>query len=304
MSVAGLVDEYLSFLRIERGASPRTVEAYERDLRSYVDYLARHGVDDVRAVTREAVLDFEARLSRAGYAPSSINRRMSVVKGFHRYLEREEYTKGNPAHLIDTPKIPDRLPDVLSVAQVFALLDASNGETPTSLRDRALLEVLYGCGLRASEACGLNLGDVRLEEGFLLVHGKGGKERIAPVSGAAAQSLARYLDDARATLSLKARNLKPADYAAVFLNARGGRLTRQSVYNIVAAAGERVGIEGLHPHTLRHSFATHLLEGGADLRVIQEMLGHSSISTTQIYTHIDRTHLQEEYRQAHPRWNA
>ncbi len=177
------------------------------------------------------------------------------------------------------------------------LLDRALPTTPEGLREHAILEVLYGCGLRVSELCGLNLGDVAFDEGFLLVCGKGNKQRIAPISGTAADALIQWLEEGRPAFAAKASRVTQA----VFLNARGGRLTRQSVYAIVKDAGESIGMHDLHPHTLRHSFATHLLEGGADLRVIQELLGHADISTTQIYTHVDRSHIRSEYLNAHPR---
>lgn len=296
-----MVDEYLAYLRVERGSSPRTVEAYAHDLRDYEAYLEGLGVSDPAEVDRDVIMGYERHVADTGLAPTSIRRRMSAVRGFHRYLAQEGYAQDNAAQSLVLPKVPERLPDVLSIELVFALLDAAGDDTPCGMRDRALLEVLYGCGLRASEVCALDVSNAYMDEGFVLVIGKGSKERISPISGAAADALERYLSEARGVLARKSKRVKPADADAVFLNARGGRLTRQSVHRIVADAGARVGIEGLHPHTLRHSFATHMLEGGADLRVIQEILGHSDISTTQIYTHIDRTYLQEEYRAAHPR---
>ncbi|WP_165171160.1 site-specific tyrosine recombinase [Adlercreutzia sp. ZJ242] len=299
--IEAYVGEYVAYLRIERGASARTVEAYERDLRDYQAFLSERGIARPDEVTRGVLRDFEEHVIARGYAPSSVKRRMSVVKGLHRYLVREGYAADNPASALALPKVPGRLPDVLSVADVGRVIDACCDPAPAGVRDRALLEVLYGCGLRVSEACGLDVGSVYLDEGFVRVVGKGAKERIAPLSGCGAESLGRYLAEARPALSMKATSPRAADLPAVFLNARGGRLSRQGVHRIVERAGAAVGIAGLHPHTLRHSFATHMLEGGADLRVIQEILGHSDISTTQIYTHVDRTHLQEEYRAAHPR---
>jgi len=208
---------------------------------------------------------------------------------------REEFAKANPAANVHLPAIPERLPDVLSIEQVNVLLERVDGSDATSLRNRAILEVLYGCGLRVSECAGLDIGNCALPEGYLRIVGKGGKERISPIGGCALKALSVYLESGRPTLE---KPTKPT--SAVFLNARGGRLTRQSIHSIVARAGLAIGVENLHPHTLRHSFATHMLAGGADLRVIQEILGHSDISTTQIYTHVNRTHIQEEYLSAHP----
>lgn len=296
VAVETLCREYLSYMRVERGSSPLTVSAYERDLKDYTAFLLRRGVATIDDINRDEIVAFEADLVARGYAVSSIDRRISVVKGFHRFLVRESYTQHNPADTVPMPKPPARLPDVLSVSQIDAMMTLS-GRTPKVMRNRAILEVLYGCGLRVSECTGLDGGDCMLEEGYLRIFGKGGKERIAPISGAALSALGDYIDNARCELIKP--SVKPT--AAVFLNVRGGRLTRQSVHAIVADAGRAIGVANLHPHTLRHSFATHMLEGGADLRVIQEILGHADIATTQIYTHVNRAHLQEEYRHAHPR---
>ena len=296
-----MVKEYLAYLRVERGCSPLTIEAYASDLERYSAYLAERGVAHVNEATRADVVAFETSLVEAGYASTTVKRRMSSVKGLHRHLLREGVADGNPSDGLPSLKTPDRLPDVLSIEKMAAVLDSQDVSTPTGMRDSALLEVLYGCGLRASEAVGLDVSAVYREEGFLRVMGKGGKERYVPISGVAAQRLAEYLDSARPKLRCAVCRAAMADGDAVFLNARGGRLTRQSVHRIVADAGSRVGIEGLHPHTLRHSFATHMLSGGADLRVIQEILGHADISTTQIYVHLDRSHIREEYLSAHPR---
>lgn len=292
-----LVREYLDYLRIERGSSPLTVEAYANDLRDYTAFLKGKGISGVDEIERGTVASFEADLFSRGYAASSIERRISVLKGFHRFLVREGYTRRNPADTLPLPKTPDRLPDVLSVEQVDEMLSQPLEPGPAPLRDRAILEVMYGCGLRVSECSGLDMSDTMLDEGCLRVVGKGGKERIAPIAGAALRALVVYLEQARPALAKPFA--KPT--AAVFLNARGGRLTRQGMHAIVADAGRTIGIANLHPHTLRHSFATHLLEGGADLRVIQEILGHSDISTTQIYTHVNRSHIRKEYLGAHPR---
>ena len=291
------ISEYLTCLRIERGRSPRTIEAYGRDLADYASFLERNQLGSVVDADRAALAAYEADLSERGFAPTSVKRRLSAIKGLYRYLVREEVIATSPADLIAVPKTPDRLPDVLSIAQVSALMERTDDSTPASLRDHALLEVLSGCGLRASEACGLNLADLALDEGYLRIRGKGDKERVAPISGAALRTLSMYLDDARRVLD----GGRGKSSGAVFLNVRGGRITRQSLHKIVARAGLSIGVMNLHPHPLRQSFATHLLEGGADLRAIQEMLGHSDISTTQIYTHVDRSHIREEYLAAHPR---
>lgn len=292
-----LIDEYLAHLRIERGCSPLTVSAYEADLADYAAFLATRGIEGLDGIDRDAIVAYESDLIARGYAASSVERHVSVIKGFHRFLVRENFTQKNPAAAIQLPKVPERLPDVLSIDQMDALLSQPFPTEPTGARDRAILEVLYGCGLRVSECANLDMGAVLLDEGYLRIFGKGGKERIAPIAGCALAALGEYLEQARPELQKPFARLT----AAVFLNARGGRLTRQSIHAIVARAGLAIGVKNLHPHTLRHSFATHLLEGGADLRVIQELLGHSDISTTQIYTHVDRSHIREEYLSAHPR---
>lgn len=292
-----LVGEYLTYLRVERGSSPLTVSAYTHDLKDYVAFLSERDIFFIDEIDRAEVVAYEANLVAREYAISSIDRRISVVKGFHRFLVREGYTSRNPTDTVQLPKPPERLPDVLTVSQIDDMINSCADQTPLILRNRTILEVLYGCGLRVSECTGLDQGNCVLDEGYLRIVGKGGKDRIAPISGAALAALTDYFKKVRPVL------VKPyaKPTAAVFLNARGGRLTRQSVHALVADAGCAIGVVNLHPHTLRHSFATHMLEGGADLRVIQEILGHSDISTTQIYTHVNRAHLREEYLGAHPR---
>lgn len=301
MKLEAAFAEYLLHLRIERGLAASTLSEYERDLALYGKHLGRAGVQEVDDVSSDDVSAFQQELFKQGASASTVRRRMSAVKGFHRFCVQEGFTERNPSVPVRSPKMPEKLPDVVSVEDACALLDSITGTRPQDMRDRALLEVLYGCGVRASEACGLDVTDVFLDQGFLRVFGKGSKERMVPISGTAATALADYLGAPRAELSLRAKKVVPADLGAVFLNARGGRLTRQGLFKIVGAAGAAVGLPGLHPHTLRHSFATHMLNGGADLRVIQEILGHADISTTQIYTHVDRQHLTEEYLAAHPR---
>ena len=297
MDIISAIDEYLAHLRIEKGSSPLTVEAYAADLADYVSFLEEAGIADVNRIDRDTIVAYEADLTARDYAVTSIDRHVSVLKGFHKFCLREGFASDNPASTVQLPKPPDKLPDVLTIEQVNALLDSMDGSTPLALRDRALMEVLYGCGLRVSECRGLHLLDCAFGEGYLRVTGKGDKERISPISGTARQALLEYLESGRPQLVKS--YAEPT--SAVFLNARGGRLTRQSIHKVVAKAGLAIGVENLHPHTLRHSYATHLLAGGADLRVIQEILGHSDISTTQIYTHVNRTHIQEQYLSAHPR---
>ena len=292
--------EYLSHLSVERGLSSNTVAAYRRDLDTYLAFLARCGIASVASVDRHTIEDFVLDRREGGYADSSIERALSAVKGFHRFLLREGAVEANPAAAVQLPKKAQRLPDLISIDQAQALLDQPFPDTAPGARDHAALEVLYGCGLRASELVGLDLRDLYLDEEFLRVFGKGSKERLVPIAGAAKRALAAYVEDgARAELAAHART--SAATSAVFLNARGTRLSRQTLHALCERYGRAVGIEGLHPHELRHSFATHMLAGGADLRVLQEILGHADISTTQIYTHVDRTHIREEYLAAHPR---
>ncbi len=312
MTMEQAVNEYLGYLAIERGASDNTIEGYGRDLRRYVAYLAELGITEPQEVTREAVAAHVQALTDVGLAPASVERAVSAMKGLHRFMVAEHICVEHPTADLPLPKKPARLPEVLSREQVTSMLDEANfayadqdGRTPQRnalyraalQRDRTMLEVLYGCGLRVSELCGLDLRDVLLGEEVVRVFGKGSKERVVPIMGTAARAMGEYLDIWRPTL-LGGRGASPA----VFLNMRGGRISRQTVHAICEKYGRiYAGYEGLHPHVLRHSFATHLLEGGADLRVVQELLGHASISTTQLYTHVDRTHIRMAYLLAHPR---
>ena len=295
MDLARARDEYLRYLAVERGSSRNTIDAYGRDLARYVTWLGERGVRDPDGVTLELVEEHVAELTRSGLASSSVERAASAIKGFHRFMLNDEISSVLPTADLPLPAKPARLPDVISRELAARLLDQPFPDTPAGLRDHAILEVLYGCGLRASELCGLDLRAVLLDEGLVRVFGKGSKERVVPLLGAAARALTAYLDRGRGALTGR----RPTD--AVFLNARGGRLSRQSVHAICERYGRVVGIEGLHPHTLRHSFATHLLEGGADLRAVQELLGHASVATTQLYTHLDRSHIRQVYLDAHPR---
>lgn len=294
-----LVADFLGYLTVERGASPNTTSAYRRDLETYADFLLDRAVTDPASITRDDVVAFVAFLQASGLAPASVERKVAAVKSFHKFLVRDGVTENHPTASMPLPKKPQRLPAVVSIEEVERLLEQPFPEGPVGLRDRAILEVLYGCGMRASEIVGLDLTDLELPDGFVRVFGKGGKERVVPIAGAALAALQDYLAHARRVLKPKGR-ARRQDPSAVFVNVRGGRLTRQTIFAIVRAYGGRVGLD-LHPHTLRHSFATHMLEGGADLRALQEMLGHSDISTTQIYTHVDRSHLREEYLSTHPR---
>lgn len=295
MDLARAKREYLDYLAIERGSSSNTVEAYGRDLDRYLAFLSDAGIARPEDVTRAAIEDHIAALTNVGLAPTSVERAVSAIKGFHRFMVADQITENHPTADLPLPAKPKHLPDVLSIEQARALLEQTFRETPLDQRDRAILEVLYGCGLRVSELCGLDQREVYLDDEMLRVFGKGSKERVVPIMGSAAAALGDYLVRWRPQLVGKRLS------GAVFLNARGGRISRQSVHAICERYGRLAGIEGLHPHTLRHSFATHMLEGGADLRIVQEILGHANIATTQLYTHVDRTHVRMAYLAAHPR---
>ena len=296
MRVLEARSEYLSYLVVERGSAPNTVEAYGRDLLHYARFLETREKERVDQIDREDVEAFVASYAQLDYAVSSTERALAAVRGMHAFLVAEQLADTNPAGAVPLPKRPQRLPDVLSVEQVRALVEQPFAHTAAGQRDRAILEVLYGCGMRVSELCGLDVQDVMLEDEIVRVLGKGSKERVVPLTGAAREALESYLRSWRDEL---ARSPRPQ--GAVFLNRRGGRLSRQSVHAICEKYGRVVGIDGLHPHTLRHCYATHLVEGGADLRVVQELLGHASIATTQVYAHLDRTHVRWEYLTSHPR---
>jgi len=301
--ILGCVDtyvaEYLGYLSVERGSSPHTIAAYRRDLAEYAAFLAGRDVVSPDAITRDDVTAYIGSLRARGLAPSSVERKVAAVKGMHKFLVRENVTENHPTSGLPLPKVPLRLPEVISVDEIDKLLSQPFPDGPVGLRDRAALEVLYGCGFRVSELTGLDLTDLNLKEGFIRVLGKGNKERVVPIGGMAHHALLAYLEHGRAFLR-PARSLKGSSESAVFLSTKGNRLSRQAVFLLVRSYGSRVGLE-LHPHTLRHSFATHMLEGGADLRSLQEMLGHADISTTQVYTHVDRRHIREEYLTTHPR---
>lgn len=301
---------WLDHLRVERGASANTLGSYGRDIRRYTAYLASRGVRDPGDVKADHVRDFLAHL-RTGdeahppLAASSAARALVAVRGLHRFLTLDGVVADDPARTVPPPTPVQRLPKAITVGQVEALLQAASvGDTPAALRDRALLEVLYGSGARVSEAVGLDVDDIDLAEGsdgadvaLVRLVGKGSKERVVPLGSYAQQAVGAWLVRGRPALAARGRGSP-----ALFLNARGGRLSRQSAWNVLRAAATRAGLTGhVSPHTLRHSFATHLLEGGADVRVVQELLGHSSVTTTQIYTMVTAQHLREVYAQAHPR---
>ncbi len=285
---------YMDHLTVERGTSRNTLESYGRDLRRYAEHLVGKGVEDLADVTEALVGDFLASLREAGLAASSAARTLVAVRGLHRFAHREGITGHDPARAVHPPTPPRRLPKALPVDDVLKLLEGPC-ETPAHLRDRALLELLYSSGARISEVVGLDVDDVDAAERTVLLDGKGGKQRIVPVGRPALEALDAYLVRARPVLAKRGT-------PALFLNARGGRLSRQTAWHVLKTAADRAGIEAeVSPHTLRHSFATHLLEGGADVRVVQELLGHASVTTTQVYTLVTVNTLREVYATAHPR---
>lgn len=297
-------DAYLAHVAVERGLSPHTIGAYRRDLDRYAAFLRGQGIDALEAVRREHVAQFAQSLSTGddggrALAPSSASRTVVAIRGWHRFAVLEGWTSADPAAQVKPRAVPKRLPKAIPIDAVERILDqAGAGDGIAPLRDRALLELVYATGARISEATGLDVDDLSLEPGAetVLLRGKGRKERIVPVGTYAARALDAYLVRARAPLAAAGRG-----EAALFLNSRGGRLSRQSAWAILRAAAERAGVPDVSPHTLRHSFATHLLTGGADVRVVQELLGHASVATTQIYTLVTRDTLREVYAATHPR---
>jgi integrase/recombinase XerD len=317
--VARLVRTYLDHLTVERGLAKNTLTSYRRDLRRYLDFLAQHQRDELSQVTEEDVAAFLAalRLGDSAHPPlsaSSAGRTIVAVRGFHRFAVREGNVDADTAGAIRPPTPARRLPKAIAVEDVERLLEAAGADgTPRAHRDRALLEVLYGTGARISEAVGLDVDDVDLETGLVRLFGKGSKDRMVPLGSYAKAALELYFVTARPALVAGAPTTRPGRDSraardsgpAVFLNARGGRLSRQSAWTVLRTAATRAGLmEGISPHTLRHSFATHLLDGGADVRVVQELLGHASVTTTQIYTLVTVERLREVYASAHPRARA
>lgn len=295
------VDEYLSWLRLERGRAASTVEAYRRDLRAWVEHLHRHALALTEADEDDILAWIEA-LSSAGSARSTLKRRVVAVRNLYRFLATEGMAASDPGADIAPPSVSRGLPKALSEDEIEALMNAVDGDDPVARRDRAIVETLYGTGMRISELASLSLRDVDLHDGYLRVIGKGDKERIVPILGVAAEALGQWIDvDGRGAM-IPVRWRRRSDEEAVFLNQRGGRLSRQGIWLIVRALGDAVGLgDRLTPHVLRHSCATHLLDHGADIRVVQELLGHASIGTTQVYTKVSDDRLVAAWRLAHPR---
>jgi integrase/recombinase XerD len=290
------LDLFLNYLLVEKGLSQNTLEAYSRDIGRYLNHLEREGHGSFERVGALDVAAHVANLKESGLSPRSRARALSAIRMLHRFLIIENYCAINPTSIIEAPKTGGKLPKVLSFREVEQLLTVGGGETPGEVRDRAMIELLYATGLRASELVALRVRDLNMEAGFLLTMGKGEKERLVPMGESAQTALAAYTTMVRPALD------RTGNCPYLFLSRLGERMTRQAFWNIIKKRARSAGIiKGISPHTLRHSFATHLLENGADLRSVQIMLGHADLSTTQIYTHVTRERLKRLHQEIHPR---
>jgi integrase/recombinase XerD len=291
-----LLDLFLTYIRVERGLRPKTVDAYGADLQRYLDHLHREGISRADDVGPEHVAGHLAALAKAGLSPRSQARHLAAIRMFHRFLLADRLAEKDPSRAVDRPKLGRPLPLVLSHAEVEALLAAPRTDSAVGVRDKAMLELLYATGLRVSELCDLTLDDLHLQAGYLVARGKGAKERIVPVGLVAIAAVEHYLRFARGEIG------QGREGRHLFVGPGGRRLSRQTVWKRIRLLARQAGIDkAISPHKLRHSFATHLLEGGADLRAVQQMLGHADVSTTQIYTHVDTKRLRTLYDRFHPR---
>lgn len=296
MSWETSIKGFKSYLQIERSLSDNSVQAYIRDIKKFASYAIPLNLNELK-ITRENISDFLAELKDNNISARSQARIISGIKAYYKYLIMEDYIKFNPTELIESPKIGLKLPDTLSLIEIDKLIAAVDLSNSQGERNRAILETLYSCGLRVSELINLQLSNIHFKEGYLKVIGKGDKERLAPIGGRALQYLKIYINEVRNHQSIKKGH---EDF--VFLNNRGAKLTRVMIFLIIQKLTEIIGLKKkISPHTFRHSFATHLIEGGADLRAVQEMLGHESITTTEIYTHLDKDYLRSNIIQFHPR---
>lgn len=286
-------------IRVEKNLAMNTVEAYERDIGRYLKFLEEEKqVTSIRDVKDHEIREFIRALSDLELAPSTLHRNFSAIRSYHDFLDESGITEDNPAQVLDPPKMSRKLPDVLTAVEIESIINAVKEESSAFFRDKALLEMLYSTGVRVSELCGLEMVDIQNTSGVLRVKGKGNKERLVPIGGKAIGALKEYLTKLRVQLADKNK-----DDGKIFLSLNGRPLTRAAVWQILKKWTAEAGIpKKTSPHTFRHSFATHLLEGGADLRAIQEMLGHESITTTELYTHLDRQYLAEVHKAFHPRW--
>ncbi len=292
------IEDYLHFIRVERQLADNTLASYKRDLVAYAENISEEQqLASFDAVRREHILYHLQRLREQGKTARTVARHISSIRSFHQFLLREKIATTDPTVHLEIPKQENKLPHVLSIEEIDALIDAPDRSKPQGIRDTAMLELLYGSGMRISELIGLNIEDIHLTMGFVRVFGKGGKERIVPLGRGALQAVGKYLERARYELQGKYPKTE-----ALFISQRGKRLTRQACWKLLKQHAQKANIkQTMTPHVLRHSFATHLIENGADLRAVQEMLGHADIATTQIYTHISKTRLSEVYKQFHPR---
>jgi len=291
-----LIDSFLDYLSVERGLAKNTIVAYREDLNIYLDFMIKRGIDALSKVSKNDIIEFMLFQKDAGISPVSISRRLAAIRMFHRFLARERVLKNDPTTLIDSPKLWKKVPDTLSLNEVEALISQPDPRDFQGARDRAILETLYATGMRVSEATDLKVNNVNLDIGFLRCIGKGNKERVIPLGRKAIKSIKRYSEFSRPHF------LKKKESEFLFLNRSGKKISRQSIWKLIKQYAKEAKIKKpIKVHTLRHSFATHLLERGADLRSVQEMLGHSSISTTQIYTHIDKERLKTVHKMFHPR---
>ena len=289
--------EYLTMLQVEKNLSLNPIQAYKQDLNVYLSFLGeQESISSLSEISQKNIRQFIRSLSKIDLAPASMARIFSSIRSYHAFLTDEKYLDENPSLQLVAPKMPKKLPEILSVEEIDSIIQTVETKTAIGKRDKAILEILYSCGLRVSELCTLSLGEVFFEEGVIRVTGKGNKQRMVPLGKNIKHILNEYLIHARPGLA------KKSSIGAVFLSRNGKALTRMSIFNIVKKWVKTAEIyKSVSPHTFRHSFATHMLEGGADLRFVQIMLGHSDISTTQIYTHLDKTTLSEIHRQYHPR---
>ncbi len=294
--MANYVEEFIHYLAVERGLAQNTLESYGRDLQQFHVYLKNSNLELLRDSSRNIILNYLNTLQAKGRAVSTISRNLAAIKSFYQYLVRQRYLEKDPAANLESPKLEKKLPKILTVGEVEELLKQPNNFMPGGIRDKAMLELLYATGIRVSELISLNSADINLDMGYIKCYGRGSKERVVPLGSIAAKCVQEYITKGRPKL------VRTYDELALFVNHHGNRLTRQGFWKIIKKYAQEANItKDITPHTLRHSFATHLLENGADLRSVQEMLGHADISTTQIYTHVTKNRLKEVYDKAHPR---
>ncbi|OPY63464.1 MAG: Tyrosine recombinase XerD [Pelotomaculum sp. PtaU1.Bin065] len=291
-----LLDEYIYHLAVERGLAENTLVSYRLDLNGYLEFCRKRGLKSLEQVDKNVIMSYLFQLQLEGRSPATISRRLAAARSFYKYLVSEDILQKDPTADLEFPKLAQKLPKVLTVEEVDTLLGQPSISEPAGIRDKAMLELLYATGIRVSELVSLNLEHINLESGFIRCFGKGSKERIIPVGDVAARFLKEYLSRGRSKLT------KAGNPPALFVNQHGRRLTRQGFWKIIKKYALKANIKKeITPHTFRHSFATHLLENGADLRSVQEMLGHADISTTQIYTHLTKQRMKEVYNRSHPR---